>query len=106
MSDVRVLPLLPENYTYEHFNQTDYVLNYKFTVDEIKSKEDFKTWKMKFETANKQNFSIRHTNPASHVYKYKCWLICKHAERARHQPHEKYVTKMQTHKKRVDAIEE
>ena len=43
VSDVRVLPLLPENYTYEHFNQTDDVLNYKFTVDEIKSKEDFMT---------------------------------------------------------------
>ena len=39
----RVLPLLPENYTYEHLNQTDDVLNYKFTVDEIKSKEDFMT---------------------------------------------------------------
>ena len=46
------------------------------------TRKEFKEWKNKFETLNKENFSVRNTGTRCQSYKYKCWLTCKHQERA------------------------
>ena len=82
ISSVRVLPVLPKNYTYDHLNKPENLFCVRFTVSEITRKEEFKEWKNKFETLNKENFSVRNTGTRCQSYKYKCWLTCKHQERA------------------------
>ena len=71
ISSMRVLPVLPKNYTYDHLNKPENLFCVRFTVSEITRKEEFKEWKNKLETLNKENFSVRNTGTRCQSYKYK-----------------------------------
>ena len=82
VTNVKFLPLLPSEYTYELSDNSDFFIN------QVTSKNEFRVWRQKFEVLNKENFTYRQKRLGKQ-YAWKEWYICHHAERARRSSFEK-----------------
>ena len=93
VENIKILPNVPQFYNYVT-KKNDSDCASKFIISDIKTKNDFLTWKKKLEELNKENFSLYFGKGKNKKHLLREVYVCKHAQKNRRTKYQKKKMKM------------
>ena len=88
VENIKILPNVPQFYNYVT-KKNDSDCASKFIISDIKTKNDFLTWKKKLEELNKENFSLYFGKGEYKKHLLREVYVCKHAQKNRRTKYQK-----------------